>query len=46
MSFQTNEYKSAGVDKQMLEDALQDGYHPFKVFDHLSDPSEEDPKAE
>jgi hypothetical protein len=40
MDFSANEYKSAGIDKQMLADALQDGYHPFEVFDHLDDTSE------
>ena len=36
MDFTANEYKSAGIDKQMLEDALQDGHHPFDVFDGLT----------
>jgi hypothetical protein len=47
MDFPANAFKSVGIDKQMLEDALQDGYHPFDVFDSVSDDSEEDdPKAE
>ena len=42
MDFVANEFKSVGIDKQMLEDALQDGYHPFDVFDGLTDASEEE----
>jgi hypothetical protein len=42
IDFSTNEYKSVGIDKQMLAAALQDGYHPFEVFDQLDDISEKD----
>jgi len=32
LGFTQNEYKSTGVDKQMLDDFIQEGNHPFDVL--------------
>jgi hypothetical protein len=32
LGFRQNEYKSIGVDKQMLDDFIQEGNHPFDVL--------------
>jgi hypothetical protein len=39
LGFGQNEYKSTGIDKQMLRDFIEEGYHPFDVLVHR-EPSE------
>lgn len=45
LGFSQNEYKSTGVDKQMLADFIEEGHHPFDVLPNRPDREPAETKA-